>query len=101
MGGNVYCRGSAAVAVLCIDELLERPLGVWQGKLFFAPGLQGSLEREEIAKRQVDPEMASVRNHNPYGLAFQGTKEGEYVHRKATSDGSYKKGKLEDEPKDA
>lgn len=80
--------------------MLTRLPGVWQGKLFFAPGLQGSLEREEIEKRQVDPEMPSGRKHNPYGLAFHCSREGEYLHRKAMSDGSYKKGKLEDEPRD-
>ncbi|KAK5065343.1 hypothetical protein LTR84_001181 [Exophiala bonariae] len=70
--------------------------GVWQGKLFFAPGLQGSLEKQEIEKRHIDPERPSNEDHNPYGLAFHTTHTGEQVHRKARSDGSYKKVRIDD-----
>lgn len=68
-------------------------LGVWQGKLFFAPGLQGSLEKQEVEKRRTDPEAAADYEHNPYGLAFHATQDGDHVQRKAQSDGTYAKAK--------
>ncbi|KEF55896.1 uncharacterized protein A1O9_07476 [Exophiala aquamarina CBS 119918] len=85
----------AVVLLWLFCALMSFWKGVWQGKLFFAPGLQGYLEKQEIQKRDVDPEQPSDQKRNPYGLAFHTTHTGEYLNRKARSDGSYKKVKVD------
>ncbi|KAI1609578.1 voltage-dependent anion channel-domain-containing protein [Exophiala viscosa] len=79
---------STAVVVLWLFcALMSFYKGVWQGKLFFAPGLQGWLEQQEVEKRM---KAESKPEDGRDGLDRGDRELGYSLSRQPQSDGSYR-----------
>jgi tellurite resistance protein TehA-like permease len=74
--------------------------GVWRGKLFYAPGLQGWLEQEQLDKRRKTlseedtnavplHNMHSLRNGHALGSCGADEYGGNLVHISSSTDGTY------------
>ncbi|KAK5220340.1 Plasma membrane sulfite pump involved in sulfite metabolism [Exophiala xenobiotica] len=66
-------------------------VGAWQGKLFFAPGLQGWVEHKELEKQEGNEELRSEDNHANLRGVQTGRDAGNAMRRHPQPDGSYQR----------
>jgi hypothetical protein len=69
----------------------SRSTGVWQGKFFFAPGLQGWVEHKELEKQEGNEELRSEDNHANLRGVQTGRDAGNAMRRHPQPDGSYQR----------
>ncbi|KAJ9493363.1 Plasma membrane sulfite pump involved in sulfite metabolism [Exophiala xenobiotica] len=66
-------------------------VGAWQGKLFFAPGLQGWVEHKELETQEGNEELRSEDNHANLRGVQTGRDAGNAMRRHPQPDGSYRR----------
>ncbi|KAK5228180.1 hypothetical protein LTR72_002063 [Exophiala xenobiotica] len=69
----------------------SRSTGVWQGKFFFAPGLQGWVEYKEPEKQDGNEKLLLEDNHANLRGVQTGRDAGNAMRRHPQPDGSYQR----------